>query len=171
MILHTQSDASYLTRSGGRSVVGGYHFLGDHDQPTRTNGAILAICTVIPVVVASAAEAEYAGVFINAQEAFHLRNILADLGYPQPPTTIFCDNACAVGLANDTVKEKRSKSIDMRWHWIRDRIRQLQFNVVWRCGANNLADFFTKALAVKDHQAIQPLLVSSSRTVSTLPTD
>ena len=165
MILHSQSDASYLTRSHARSVVGGYHFLGDVNEPTRTNGAILAVCSIIPVVVGSAAEAEYAGVFVNGQEAFHLRNILSDMGYPQPPTTIFCDNKCAVGLANDSVKEKRSKAIDMRWHWIRDRIRQQQFNVVWRCGANNLADFFTKPLSVQDHLSILPLLVSTARAI------
>ena len=165
MILHSQSDASYLTRSHGRSVVGGYHFLGDIDEPTRTNGAILPICTIIPVVVGSAAEAEYAGVFVNGQEAFHLRNILSDMGYPQPPTIIFCDNKCAVGLANDNLKEKRSKAIDMRFHWIRDRVRQKQLAVIWREGANNLADYFTKPLPVNEHQSILPLLVSWSKTV------
>ncbi len=46
------------------------------------------------------------------------------LRYPQPPTTILCDNITAIGLANDNIKMKRSKAIDMRFHWIRDRVRQ-----------------------------------------------
>jgi hypothetical protein len=38
--------------------------------------------------------------------------------------------------------------MDMRFHWVRDRVRQGQFNIQWRPGAVNLADFFTKALPV-----------------------
>ena len=53
-----------------------------------------------------------------------------------------------------SVKMKRSKSIDMRFHWIRDRIKQGHFVVTWIKGANNLADFFTKALPVNVHLLI-----------------
>ena len=57
------------------------------------------------------------------------------------------------------VKIKRTKSIDMRFHWVRDRIRQGHFQVQWRKGAHNLADFFTKALPVHKHQELMPFLV------------
>ncbi len=85
---------------------------------------------------------------MNAQQGVWLRTILEALGYAQPATRILCDNQCAVvGLATNTVKKARSsKSIDMRFHWIRDRIRQGHFQVSWIKGATNLADFFTKAL-------------------------
>ena len=73
------------------------------------------------------------------------------------------DNDCAVGLANNTLKIKRSKSIDMRFHWLRDRIRQGQFEYQWRKGANNLADFFTKALPVHKHLELMPFLVHTPR--------
>ena len=59
------------------------------------------------------------------------------------------DNKCAQGLANDTVKRRRSKAIDMRFHWIRDRVRQGQFIINWAPGSTNLADFFTKNLPTK----------------------
>ena len=62
-------------------------------------------------------------------------------------------------MANDIVKLIKSKTVDMRFHWIRDRISQGQFRVVWRKGANNLADFFTKALPVHTHQSLMKLLV------------
>ena len=39
MRLHTQSDASYCTRSRGRSVAGGIAYLGNED-PTEINGPI-----------------------------------------------------------------------------------------------------------------------------------
>ena len=39
----------------------------------------------------SAAEAEYAALFLVGQYTVNLHHILADLGYPQKPTTILCD--------------------------------------------------------------------------------
>ena len=70
------------------------------------------------------------------------------------------DNKCAVGVASDTVTPKKTKSIDMQFHWIRDRVRQKQFNVTWRQGAHNLADFFTEAPPVHLHRTLMPFLVS-----------
>ena len=159
MVLHIQSDASYLSRPNARSVAGAIFYLGNANQPTHINGSVHSLSTIIPSVVASVAEAEYAALFLAGQEGVWLRQILNSLGYPQSPTTIFCDNQCAVGIALDTIKPKRTKSIDMRFHWMRDRIAQNQFIVTWRKGADNLADFFTKPLPVHVHQSIMPLLV------------
>lgn len=103
---------------------------------------------IIPVVVASVAEAENAALFMNAKEGATLQNILASIGYTQPSTEILCDNECAVGLASNTVTQKQTKSIHMQFHWIRDRLQQKQFNVTWREGAHNLVDYFTKALPI-----------------------
>jgi hypothetical protein len=33
-----------------------------------------------------------------------------------------CDNTCAIGIATDSIKQKRAKAIDMRFHWIRDGV-------------------------------------------------
>ena len=161
MLLYVQSDASYLSRSHARSVAGGCFYIGNINQPTHINGSVTAVSNTIDVVVASAFEAEYAAVFIIAQIAVWIRTILHALGYPQPPTIILCDNECAVGIANDATKLRKGKAIDMRFHWIRDRILQKQFKVLWRKGANNLADFFTKALPVHTHQALMPFLVNT----------
>jgi hypothetical protein len=109
------------------------------------------LSTIISTVVDSATAAEYAALFIAAQVATSLRLTLADLGYPQKPTTIICDNECAVGIANDSFTQKRSKTIDMRYHWIRDQVKLKNFKVDWRPGNENLADFFTKAHPVNYH--------------------
>ena len=159
MILHIQFDASYLSRPNARSVAGAIFYLGNIGEPTLIDGSIDAYGSIIPSVVASAAEAEYAALFYAGRDGAWLRNILQSLGYPQPPTIILCDNKCAEGIALDTIKPKRTKSIDMRFHWIRDRIHQKQFSVTWRKGIDNLADFFTKPLPVHLHQKLMPLLV------------
>ena len=49
----------------------------------------------------------------------------------------------------------------MRWHWIRDQVRQNVFDIYWRDGANNLADFYTKTLAHESHHAIMPYIITS----------
>ena len=156
-----QSDASYLSRSHARSVAGGCFYIGNKDQPTHINGTVSAVSNTIDVVVSSAFEAEYGAVFIIAQVGVWIRTILNALGYPQPPSIILCDNECAVGIANDATKLRKGKAIDMRFHWIRDRILQQQFQVLWRKGSNNLADFFTNALPVHTHQSLMPFLVNT----------
>ena len=163
MRLHMQSDASYLSRPNARSVAGGIAYLSN-DDPTEINGAIHAFSSLIPGVMASVAEAEYVALFMAGQNGAGFRQTLIDLGYPQPTTIILVDNQCARGIATNTVQPKRTKSIDMKYHWIRDRVAQQQFTVLWRPGSLNLADFFTKALPVHVHSSLMPLLVSSPPT-------
>ena len=118
---------------------------------TRPNTPVLYLSVIISTIVDSATAAEYAAAFIAAQAATSLRITLGELGYPQPATQITCDNACAVGIANDSFSQKRSKTIDMRYHWLRDQVRLGNFTIIWQPGSINLADFFTKAHSVEHH--------------------
>jgi hypothetical protein len=160
MVLFAHSDASYLSEASSRSRIGGILYLGTKDDTNFVNAAVEQFSTILDVVVASAAEAEYAAIFTVAHEAEPLRHTLTELGFPQPPTLITCDNQCAVGLALNTVKEKRTKAIDMRYHWIRDRIKQNHFLIEWQPGSTNLADFFTKAHPVHHHKDVRHFYVS-----------
>jgi hypothetical protein len=169
MQLHVHSDASYLSETKARSRAGGYFFLGSYDynlddeSAPPPNGAIECASSVIPAVVASAAEAEYGALFMNGQTAAILRATLDAMGYPQHATTMVVDNECAVGLANNTVREKKSKAIDMRFHWIKDRVQQGQLAVVWKPGKYNLADFFTKAHPVHWHKKVRVKYVTCTK--------
>jgi hypothetical protein len=151
MKLVCHSDASYLSESEARSRAGGILFLGDCAPGEIPNAAIAYISVIISTVVPSATGAEYAALFIIGSAAISIRHTLADLGYPQNETEIVCDNQCAVGIAHNTLKQKRTKTIDMRYHWIRDQVRLKTFKVTWRAGKLNLADFFTKAHPVHHH--------------------
>ena len=64
--------------------------------------------------------------------------------HPQPTTPIQVENETAVGIANRSIKQKMSKAMDMRFHWIRDRIQQGQFNVYWKPGHTNKGDYHSK---------------------------
>jgi hypothetical protein len=124
------------------------------------NGPISCHSTVIPVVCSAVQEAEYAGLFAATRIADDERRILHNLGYPQPPTLLLCDNECAVGLANRTMTPRLWKSIDMRFHWLQDRIRQRQFRVQHVAGEHNVSDFFTKALPRLKHDQFAPFFAS-----------
>jgi hypothetical protein len=114
MILHIHSDASYLSVS-----------------EDTLNGSILNVASVIKNMVASAAESEVVACFQNAQSGAPLRVTITELGHIQPATPLRTDNSTAFGILNETIKQKRSKSIDMRYHWHTDRVRQKQFDVYW----------------------------------------
>jgi hypothetical protein len=155
--LYVHSDASYLSETGARSRAVGHFFLSspplDPASPPATlptlNGPIHTMCKIIDVVVGSAAEAEIDAGYLNAQEAVPICTTLRELGHPQPPTPMQVDNTTAEGFANGTMKQKRSKTMDMRWHWLKDRTRQGQFLVYYRPGKDNLADPF-----IKHHPAV-----------------
>ena len=166
MILHIHSDASYLSEPQARSRVGGYYYLGGTEEPadiTKPNGPIHVESRIMRNVMASASEAETGALFINGQEGAYIRNILAELGHPQPgPTRIVTDNSTAEGFANDTTKIKRSKAMDMRFYWIKDRVNQGQFEVHWSKGDNNLADYFTKHHPPAHHIRMRPTYLHST---------
>jgi len=157
MKLKTHSDASYLSETKARSRAGGFFFLGDCEPGATPNAPVAYLSTIITTVVDSAAAAEYAALFICAQFATSLRLTLAELGYPQTATPITCDNECAVGIANKSLTQKRSKTIDMRYHWVQDQVSLGNFTVNWAPGKWNLADFFTKAHPVHHHVSMMKI--------------
>jgi hypothetical protein len=180
MVLHVKSGASYLCLPKAGSRVGGYHYLSsmprNPGQPPAAgeprppmNGAINVMCNILRVVVSSAAEAELAGLFHNAKEAVALHTVLLEMGHDQPPTPLVTDNSMATGIANDTVKQKQSKAMDMRFYWLRDRgpDGQKQFVVYWQKGATNLADYFTKDHAAAHHQDMRKLYIHQSNNAET----
>jgi hypothetical protein len=125
MILHIHSDASYLSVSNARSHLGGLFFCSDKPQQEDTlNGSILNVVSVIKNMVASVAESEVGACFQNAQSGEPLRVTLTELGHIQPATPLLTDKSTAFGILNEIIKQKRSKSMNMRYHWLTDRVRQ-----------------------------------------------
>ena len=113
-------------------------------KPQITNAPISVLAKILKMVVASAAEAEIAALFMNAEDLVPLRVTLKELGRPQPPTAIRTDNSTANGIVNGIIKQKKSKAIDMRFYRVRDRVEAGQFVVYWEPGENNLSDYYTK---------------------------
>ena len=118
MIMNIHSNALYLSAPGARSRPCRHFFMGlipKDNEPIVLYGAFHMSTIVMQFVVASAAEAELRALFHNCQAAIIFRQTLANIGHPQPKTPIHCDNATAVSIANNTVKQQRSRSTEMRF--------------------------------------------------------
>ena len=116
----------------------------------------------------SAAEAEVAALHLNAQEAIPTRVCLEELGHKQPATIIRTDNQTAKGFVKGTIKQKRSRTFDRQFWWLKDRIAQLQFNVIWEPGITNLADYYTKHHPGSHHQRVRPIYLLEEDSPCTL---
>jgi hypothetical protein len=163
MILRVSCDASYNSESCARSRSGVFMFLGSATDTNFINGPIECINTVIPTVVSSAAEAEYASLFLAGKAALPLRYTLDDMNCIQPATPLVTDNSTAEKIANGTCKMRRSKSIDMRYHWIRERCLDFKdFKITWGAGSSimqSIADFLTKPHNSDHTAAMRPYFV------------
>jgi hypothetical protein len=143
MLLKITSDAAYLVQPKARSRAAVHYHLGWKNSD-RVNGALDILCQTIKNVVTSAAESETGGIFIGGKHAIPIRTALEELGHPQPATPFDTDNNTAQGILNSKMRQKLSKSFDMRYWWMKDRIAQGQFDLKWAPGKFNLADYFTK---------------------------
>jgi len=152
MKLAVHSDASYLSEPKARSRAGGHFFLSNEATIPQNNGAVLNLAHIIKHVMSSATEAELAALYIMAREAVYIRIILEEMGHKQPPTPIQTDNAMAEAVCNGKIQPKRTKAIDMRFHWLRDRQCQEQFRIYWQPGKSNYADYWTKHHPAKHHK-------------------
>jgi len=158
MILHVHSDASYLSEPQARSRAGGHFYFSNKNSPTP-NGPIHTVSSIMKNVMSSAAEAEIGAVFINCQDSEPIRTALFEMGHDQPPTPVQTDNTTAAGFLNETIKQKRTKAIDMRFFWVIDRIKQNHFRVYWKSKSENLADYFTKHHSPAHHQRMRPCFI------------
>jgi hypothetical protein len=164
MILYIHRYASYLSEREAKSRSGGFFYMGSSADTANklTNGAILIISKVLKHVMSSAAEAKIGAVFINTKEGVVLCTTLEELGHPQPPTTLETDNTTATGYRNGTIKQKRTKAMDMRLYWIKDRVKQGQFKVYWGPGYLNFADYFTKHHSPAHHERRREIYIHAS---------
>ena len=160
MILMGDSDAAYLVAAEARSRAGGYIYLGNKSSNNDLfNGAVLLIACIIKNVMASAAEAEVGALYINACEMVPLRTTLEEVGHPKPSTALHTDNSTANGILNGTVKQRRSRAIDMRFYWLKDRAEQ---------GFVNLADYYTKHHSPAHHRQVRSIYTSTPSSPTSL---
>jgi len=151
MVLTLHSDASYLSEPDSKSRAAGHHYLANKDNDNLSNGAVMTLSKIIKHVMTSASEAEVAAMFYNCKAAQPLRIALEEMGHPQYKTPVITDNKTAEGLSNNTMVPNKAKTYDMRFNWLKCRQAQEQFNLIWRPGKVNRADYHSKSHPVKHY--------------------
>jgi hypothetical protein len=174
MALHVNSDAAYLVLPNARSHYAGHYILSDTPLPSPTlptpkpNGPILTICKTIRGVMTSAAEAETGGVYGNAQEVIACRISLTAVGHPQAATPLKTANSTSNNFVHANIKQRRSKTWDMRWNWLRDKTTHKQLRIFWDKGQNNQADYFTKHHPPTHHRVLRPKYVLNAHQITVI---
>ena len=94
MVLHIQSDASYLSVKNAKSRVGGHFYLNAirNSEEPPSNGPLFIVCNILKNVVVSAEEAELGALFHNGQEGVILRTTLNEMCHKHMATPIKTDN-------------------------------------------------------------------------------
>jgi hypothetical protein len=98
-------------------------------------------------VVLSTTEAEYIALCHCMQEVIFLETLLGELGFRTTrATTIYEDSQSCIKLANNPELHGRSKHIDIRYHFVQEKVERQQFTIVYCNTKYMVADIFTKAL-------------------------
>ena len=164
MILAVNSNASYLNEQKSHSRAGGHFYLSNDVTYPPNNGAVLNVAKVIAMVISSALKAELGAIFMNAREAVYLQRILTKMGHLQPKIPIQMDNSTAEGVINSKIQPKHTKSMDMRFEWLKDREAKDKFCFYWRSGKIYLADYVTKHHPPAHHRYVRAEFLSSAGT-------
>ena len=125
--------------------------------------------TILHFIMVSAAEAELGALFHNYQDGIIFWQTLADLGHPQPRTPVHCNNATAVGIANNTLKRQRSQSMEMRFLWVGNKVAQDIYVVSWHPRQENLADYQSKHNIGAHHRQVCPWYLHQAGSPRFLP--
>eukprot|EP00965_Chrysotila_dentata_P098032 3241594-Pleurochrysis_carterae.AAC.1 len=117
-----------------------------------------------PCVALSSCEAEIIAASEATKEAVYLRTLFADLGLPAPePTALAMDNKPAIDLAYNPEHHQRSKHIDRRHFFVRERVEAHDITIPFVNSTANLADVFTKPLTPRAFFPMRDIIMNVSR--------
>ena len=118
-------------------------------------------------VALSSSEAEYQGMAAAVQEALYLKQLLEDFGIQQKrPIAIGEDNQSCIRLCKNPVMHKRSKHIETKFHFIRDKTEDGTISIHYVPTDKMAADIFTKSLPVSKVETFRAVLMGADSTQS-----
>jgi len=133
------SDSDYAGDLIKRRSQTGYFF-------KLANGAISWQSRAQKTVALSSTEAEYMALSDCSRQAVWMQQLYSELGLPQRRTPICADNQGSIFIGSNPVQERRTKHIDVRYHYIRECVEDGKVELFWVPTDENPADMFTKNL-------------------------
>lgn len=109
-------------------------------------------------VALSSTEAEYMGLSEACREAIYLRNLFFEITNNLSTISVFNDNQGALKLSVNNLYHKRTKHIDIRYHFCRECVTNKIVNLIFLETAEMPADLLTKGLANTKHYYFMELL-------------
>jgi hypothetical protein len=151
-ILRGYVDASYASCPDTRRSRTGYVFF-------LAGGPVAWGSKRQSCVAKSSTEAEYIGLSEAGGDALWLRSLMHDItgtkaAASSPPALLATDSQSAMAMTENQRTHGRTKHIDVRWHWIREKVEENKLALHHVPGAELVADGLTKPLggpAFREH--------------------
>lgn len=138
-------DADWASDATDRRSTSGYVFM--------MSGAAISWCSKKqPTVALSTVEAEYMAMAVATQEALWLSALLNEITKDNDNkncVTIYCDNKGAIQLAEGTAFSSRTKHIDIRHHFLKEKVAEQKVKFLYVCTDDMLADNLTKPVGAE----------------------
>lgn len=138
-------DADWASDRNDRKSFSGYVF-------TLAGAAISWSSKKQQSTALSTVEAEYIAMCHAAKEALWLQNFMKELHaqeFMHEPQVLLVDNQGAVALAKNQITSDRSKHIDLKYHFLREKVEEEKLQLRYVESSSNSADLFTKPLSGK----------------------
>lgn len=129
-------------------------YAGDVDTRKSTSGFVFTLGRSViswgsekqKSVSLSTTESEYMAASQAVKELVWLKNIFCEILNYDLKIILYMDNQSAIRLIKNPEFHKRSKHIDIRYHFIREKFNENLFELKYINTNDMLADMFTKAL-------------------------
>lgn len=122
-----------------RSISGHLVYLG--------GAAISWLSRAQKTVALSSTEAEFMSLSDASRQLVWINSLMSELNMPVKAIPLYGDNQGAIFIASNAVTEKRTKHMDIRYHYIREVIEQGKVSLYFVKTDENPADMLTKNLA------------------------
>nr|GFB77506.1 retrovirus-related Pol polyprotein from transposon TNT 1-94 [Tanacetum cinerariifolium] len=122
-----------------KSTYGGIQFLGGDKLVSWSSKK--QDCTSM-----SSAEAEYMSLSVCCTQVLWMRTQLTDYGFHFDKIPMYCDSKEAIAISCNPVQHSHTKHIDVRYHFIKEKVKKGIVELFFVRIEYQLADLFTKAL-------------------------
>lgn len=103
------------------------------------------------LTASSTMEAEYVACYEACCHAMWMRNFISALGVVDSisrPLKLFCDNSAAVAFSKNTRSISRSKHIDVKFYFVKEKVAESLIDIEHMSTKSMLADPLTKGLPI-----------------------
>ena len=115
-------------------------------------------------------ESKYLPLFGTVKESLYLRGILNEVGLTQSLIKLYSDSQSAQSLAISFLYHPRTKHIDVRHHFIREKFNSGEFELEYLATEDMPADILSKAVPAQKHLSCSMNLGDTLNAENILPT-